>query len=167
MSKTFAERWRRKELDCGYGDNASKMVACGGDVLPEDAAPFLSFKEAAHPLPIYEVYWADWSSADCERLDGYRMIGADEADNPVCIEQATGAVVSLDHEDQFYTRQFINSSVRQLAECLLAYMGENDATRFRAAVQAIDPAAMAEERFWWYEANMVEDRPNWPPLPDD
>jgi hypothetical protein len=65
--------------------------------------------------------------------------------NPICIEQGTGAVVLLDHEDWFHTRQFLNSSVRQLAECLLAYMGEKNAARFRSAVQAIDPAALAEK----------------------
>jgi hypothetical protein len=31
-------------------------------------------------------------------------------------------------------------------------MCENDPARFRSAVQAIDPAALAEESFWWHEA---------------
>jgi len=68
----------------------------------------------------------------------------------------------LDHEDWFGTRQFVNSSVRQLAECLLAYMCENDPARFRSAVQAIDPAALADGSFWWHEANMLQDSRNWP-----
>src|SRR5262245_48292955 len=163
MSETFAERWRRMELDHGVR-HAAKMLACGGDVLPEGPGPMLTFKEAAHPLPIYGVYSpGDWSAVEEERLAGYLMIGSDNAGNPICIEQGTGAVVLLDHEDWFHTRQFVNSSVRQLGECLLAYMGEDDA-RFRAAVEAIDPAALAEESFWWYEANMLEDMPNWPPV---
>jgi hypothetical protein len=97
----------------------TKMVACGEHVLPEEAAPGLSFEEAARLLPIYEVYGdPDWSEADIERLAGYRMIGSDGAGNPICIVQGTGAVVLLDHEDWFRTRQFVNSSVRQLAECV-------------------------------------------------
>jgi hypothetical protein len=76
------------------------------------------------------------------------MIGADGAGNPICLEQSTGTVVLLDHEDHFRTRQFVNSSVRQLAECLLAFMGEQEPERFRSAVRAIDPAALAEQSFW-------------------
>ena len=64
---------------------------------------------------------------------------------------ACGADV-LPDEDRFRTRQFVNSSVRQLAECLLAYMGEREPERFRSAVQVIDPAALAERSFWWREA---------------
>jgi hypothetical protein len=83
------------------------------------------------------------------------MIGSDGAGNPICVEKGTGAVVLLDHEDWFRTRQFINSSVRQLAECLLAYMGEQDPDRFRAAIKAIDSAAIAEGTFWWHEAAVI------------
>src|SRR5262245_16764160 len=51
------------------------MVACGEDVLPEEAAPTLSFEAAARPLPIDEVFRdPDGSSAELERLAGYRMI---------------------------------------------------------------------------------------------
>jgi hypothetical protein len=167
MSETFAERWRRKELDCGFRGTPSKMWACGEDLLPDRCGPFNAFGEADRLLPIHKVYYRDWSLAEVKHLRRYRVIGFDGAGNPICIERGTGAVVLVDHEDWYRPRQFINSSVRQLAECLLAYMGENDATRIRAAVQAIDPAAMAEESLWWYEANMLEDRLNWPPLPGD
>jgi len=179
MSAMFAMRWRLKALkyalralplrDLAYLVNVfPKMVACGEHVLPEEAAPGVSFEEASRPLPIYEVFApGSWSPADRERLAGYRMIGSDGAGNPICIEQGTGAVVLVDHEDWFHTRQFINSSVRQLADCLLAYMGENDAARFRSAVQAIDPAALAEESFWGTKRPALGDRPNWPPLPAD
>jgi hypothetical protein len=63
--------------------------------------------------------------------------------------------VLLDHEDWFRTRQYINTSVHQLAECLLAYMGEYDPNRFRTAVQAIDTRAMEEQSFWWHEASQL------------
>jgi SUKH-4 immunity protein of toxin-antitoxin system len=157
MIEAFAERWRRKQLDSGFGEMASNMVACGEDVLPDACAPFVSFKEAVRPRPIYEVYGSpfDWSSVDRERLAEYRMIGSDGAGNLICIEKRTSVVVLLDHEDWFRTRQFVNSSIRQLAECLLAYMGEHDPTRFQSAVEAIDPAALAEKSFWWHEAAVL------------
>lgn len=157
MDESFAERWSRKQLDCGFGDSASKMVICGPDVLPDSAAPCVTFEEAARPVPIWEVFRSssDWSLADRERIAPYRMIGSDGAGNPICVEHGTGAVVLLDHEDWFRTRQFVNSSVRQLAECLLAYMGEQDSERFRASVRTIDPSAIAERSFWWHEAAVL------------
>jgi SUKH-4 immunity protein len=154
MDESFADRWSRKERDCGFGDIAFKMVACGPDVLPESAAPCVTFKEAARPVPVWDVFASPsaWSPPDRERLARYRMIGSDGAGNPICIEQGAGAVVLLDHEDWFRSRQFVNSSVRQLAECLLAYMGEQDLEQFKLAVALIDPAALGEKAFWWHEA---------------
>jgi hypothetical protein len=138
---------------------APAMIACGGDWLPADAAPFLSFKQAAAPAPLWEVWGspADWSAADRERLAPYRMIGSDGSGNPMCFEHETGAVVLLDHENEFRSRQFVNSSVGQLAECLLAYMGEREPELFTRAVQGIDAAALADGSFWWYEAAGVGD----------
>jgi hypothetical protein len=154
MPESFAERWSRKERECAFEAVASEMVACGSDVLPVEAAPFLTFDCGAQPVLIWEVFGipSQWSGAERERLAPYQMIGSDGAGNPICVERGTGAVVLLDHEDRFCTRQFVNSSVRQLAECLLAYMGERDPERFRSAVRAIDPAALAERSFWWHEA---------------
>jgi len=80
------------------------------------------------------------------------MIGSDGSGNPICVEQTSGVVVLLDHEDWFRTRQFVNSSVRQLGECLLVYMGEQQQDRFRSAVWGMDATALAEGSFWWHEA---------------
>jgi hypothetical protein len=154
MAESFADRWSRKEQDCGFGAIPSQMFACGPDVLPGEAAPCMTFHQAARPAPLWQVFGipSQWSAADRERLAPYRMIGSDGAGNPVCVEQGTGTVVPLDHENGFRTPHFVNSSVRQLAECLLAYMGEQDPERFRAAVRSIDPAALAAGSFWWHEA---------------
>ena len=154
MDEPFADRWNRKWAECGFEDIGTEMVACGSDVLPDSAAPFLSFDRAAWPAPIWEVFGipSQWSQAERERLAPYRMIGSDGAGNPICVEQGTRAVVLLDHEDRFRTWQFVNSSVSQLAECLLAYMGEREPEQFHAAVRAIDPVALADRSFWWHEA---------------
>jgi hypothetical protein len=158
LNELFEERWARKERECGFEGLATEMVACGPDVLPTDAAPDVNFDRAARPVPIWEVFGprADWPPADRERLDPYRMIGSDGCGNPICLVQATGSVVLLDHEDRFRTVRFVNSSIRQLGECLLAYMGEEDPDRFRLAIADIDPAALAEGAFWWYEATCLE-----------
>ena len=164
MSEAFADRWSRKWAACGFGEVypdddedesiGTEFVSCGGAVLPTEAAPYLTFDRAARPAPIWEVFGipSQWPPAERERLAPFRVIGSDGSGNPICVEQPGGAVVLLDHEDRFRTRQFVNSSAGQLAECLLAYMGERDPERFREAVRAIDPAAMAERSFWWHEA---------------
>lgn len=154
MLDPFADRWNRKWSACGYEDVGIEMVGCGSDVLPDSAAPCLTFDRAATPVPIWKVFGipSQWSEAERERLAPYRVIGSDGAGNPICVEEGS-VVVLLDHEDRFHTRQFVNTSVGQLAECLLAYMGERQPERFRAAVALIDPAALAEQSFWWHAAD--------------
>jgi hypothetical protein len=154
MDEVFADHWNRKWAACGFEDIGTEFFACGADVLPDSAAPHLTFNRAARPAPLWEIFGvrSQWSGAERERLAPYRMIGSDGAGNPICIEQTTGAVVLFDHEDRFHTRQFVNSSVRQLAESLLAYMGKPTAQQFRDALSILDRAALAEPSFWWHAA---------------
>ena len=161
MGESFDVRWDRKWSACGFPDIGIQFVACGGDVLPDSAAPSLDFARAAAPAPIWEVYGrgSHWSHAERERLAAYRVIGSDGAGNPICVDRDSGAVVLLDHEDGFRTRQFVNGTVAQLAESLLAYMGERDPEQFRSAVNRIDLDALAEGAFWWHEATGVGPRP--------
>jgi hypothetical protein len=153
LAESFADRWARKERECGLDTIAATMIACGADWLPDSTAPRLQFKQAANSARIWEAY-ADstsWTQLDREHLDPYRVIGCDGSGNPICVDESTGVVVILDRDCRFRAMQFVNNSVRQLGECLLAYMGENDPERFRAAVKEIDPAALAERSFWWQE----------------
>jgi hypothetical protein len=101
-------------------------------------------------------------------------IGADGCGDPIVINTAAGCIIEwLDHEDYFSAR-FMNSSVAQLAACLLAYRNfviavqkENgdDAfieSRFNEAqikalqdtLQHIDPRAIAEG-FWQWELDSL------------
>jgi hypothetical protein len=158
MAESFAERWAKKERDCGLVEIAARMVPFGKQVLPDSTAPYLSFETARHPKPIFHAYGSesDWSDADRQRLAAFQVIGSDGAGNAICVDARNGAVVLLDHEDGFRTSQFINSSAGQLAECLLAYMGERNAEVFKSAVRSIDSAAITDGSFWWYEANQIE-----------
>ncbi len=148
---SFSERWAQKERDLGYDAAfAREMVEYDGQVLPAEAAPFLTFDRFAKQPRIWEVFspGGQWPQAAKERLAAYRMIGSDGEGSPICIDETTGAVWWLDHEVAFTRTMFVNSSVQQLGECLLAYMGEKDKDRFRSAVQAIDPPALAVGTFW-------------------
>jgi hypothetical protein len=152
----FLARWELKERECGPEAISARMIPFGSAFLPNSAAPYLSFDAAANPAKIYDVYGAsaDWTDEDRVRLDSYLMIGTDGAGNPICWDGR--AVVLLDHEDRFRTVQFVNSSVSQLCECLLAYMCEVDASRFRSAVGLVDAAALQHKSFWWHEAAALD-----------
>lgn len=149
MDNSFRDRWNRKWSLLGFQDIGNEFLDCCSDMLPSEAAPCLSFDYASEPALIWRVFGtpSQWSADVRARLDPCRMIGSDGAGNPICLEFNSGAIVLLDHEDRFHIRQFVNGSVRQLAECLIAYMGEHDSDRFRAAIQPIDAAALAEGHF--------------------
>ncbi len=85
--------------------------------LPDDAAPFLSFGYLAEG----RLRGVDEIFKVRESLSGYKAIGFDGNGCPVCIEAGQGdRIVCLDH-DQDFEAVFVNASVAQLAETLLAY----------------------------------------------
>ena len=160
MTQTsFAERWARKERELGFDEGfAAAMVERDGQVLPAEAAPFLTFGEFSKQPRIWEVFGpgGPWPQVAKDRLAAYRMIGSDGEGSPICIDETTGAVWWQDHEVSFTRNMLVNSSVQKLGECLLAYMGNKD--RFSSAVQAFDPAALAEGTFWSMAAEWIGER---------
>jgi SUKH-4 immunity protein len=150
-SPSFEQRWLTRQSECGLDDlGPSEFRTCGDAVLPTEAAPFVCFEDAERQPRILEVFGPDgsWTARDRKRLAQYRMIGSDGAGNPICIEVKTGAVWVLDHDDYFRSRQFVNTSVALLAECLLACMGETDSARLLAAIKKLDRPAAAKGAFW-------------------
>jgi len=153
MGETFAERWKKKQKVLGFEDRPAEMVRYDQWMLPHEAAPCMTFDRAANPLRVCELWKnSDWSAEDQARLASFLVIGSDGAGNPLCVERVSGEIWLFDHEDRFRTRQFVNSSIPQLGECLLAYMGEKDPDRFRSAVNKIDNRAMVSGALWWHEA---------------
>jgi len=149
----FIERWQRKASECGSASPPVQMIPIANAYLPDSAAPFMNFAAAANPAPVYDLFGipSDWTDDDRRRLHEYAVIGSDGAGNPICLD-GDGRVVLLDHEDWFRTLQFVNSSISQLSECLLAYLCEHDADRFRSVVGAVDKPAIQQGSFWWHEA---------------
>jgi hypothetical protein len=83
------------------------------------------------------------------------MIGTDGAGNPIVVDEPTDVVLLVDHENWSRRPQSVNSSVAQLAECLRAFLGEDDPARFRGKVLALDPPALAPGAFWDAEAQLL------------
>lgn len=140
--------------------------------MPEDAAPFLAFHEIEQGCPRIYEYWGvpeQWDEESRSNLRPYRAIGADGSGNPICIDESRGGqIVFLDHDDWFQTILFVNSSIVQLAEFLLAYremvfestvLGGPDTylndeiptatfERARRAMLAADASALETGTFW-------------------
>lgn len=156
MINTFITRWIEKGKKLGFQDDETGFISCGSAYLPKSAAPFLSFE---NPSPIYKVvgFESDWSTLDKKRLSDYLVIGFDGEGNPLCLEVSSAKVFWFDHEVRFSAKRFVNSSIEQLAECLLAYRGELNSIRFMEAVKSIDPDAINPETFWWYEVQMLDE----------
>ena len=87
--------------------------------LPRSAAPYLDFRSPLEsPLPAASEMWHL-----PDTFTHYRVIGSNGFGDPICIdEDMDGTVVYLNHDNEF-ARVFVNSSVPQLAQCLLAFHG--------------------------------------------
>jgi len=134
--------------------------------LPRSTAPFLDFGgKNESSLPSMAALFQERDRAIAER---YRVIGSNGNGDPVVLDlAANGAVAYLNHDNNM-CRILINSSVTQLAECLLAFKrlidlaqaanGEDayldgdipsDAlNEFVEIVRACDPAALEIDTMW-------------------
>ncbi len=150
-------------------DDKQFLMQCG---LPSSAAPYLEFQTAEDECPtVTDAYEA------LPKFARYRILGGNAEGNPIAVdEQQRGEIVILEQEENF-RRTFMNSSVRQLAESLLAYRnmvraaveanGENafffnqiPATALDTLKQEltrIDASAVAPRTFWTQELeNLAE-----------
>ena len=139
-------------------DEARAFLTAAG--LPRSAAPFLGFGAMGEGLRLVK----DLSRRADPSVANLAIIGGDGAGNPICVSEQ-GQVLLVEHEDMT-TSTFMNSTVQQLAECLLAArtIYEMDdiprktlATMFVSQIEKIDPPAMVEGAFWKSETAMFAD----------
>lgn len=139
--------------------------------LPESAAPCLTFTEVGKGLArLWEVYSPkpEWKPEEKKPVETCLMLGSDGAGSPICIDERDGTIVLLDHELPFDAKRllkritFINSSVSQLAECLLEYNANLESPSLDK-VREIDAAAASPNTFWFMEVNAVtrQTKPWW------
>ena len=90
--------------------------------LPQRAAPFLSF-EGDSDISKYESInlLTNWFDFLGEEYKKYIVIGSDGSGDVITINSLDNCKIEwLDHEDYFSSR-FMNTSIKHLALCLLAY----------------------------------------------
>src|SRR5262245_22819209 len=175
----FVTRWGSSQLASFTAEAVDRLPLSAEDKgfllragLPSDAAPFLSFDAPqAAKLPTVADRWG--LATDFHR---YRVLGSDGAGNPIALdEESGGEVVCLDHENRF-ARVFMNTSVRQMAESLLAYrtLVEDTQAEFgldafldgktsvaarkklKETLTTIDPAAVKPGSFWFGELRNLD-----------
>lgn len=93
--------------------------------LPSSAAPFLSFDCIAKKglQKVFDTFGtkSDYSEECQRRLSSFLIIGYDGAGNPIAIDTDNACrIVMLDHEDNFNSIMFLNSSIPHLAEFLVS-----------------------------------------------
>ena len=175
----FVARWGSDQLVCFPANAVDRLPLLAEDKaflvhagLPADAAPFLSF-DAPKSTELPTVADQYGVSAEFRR---YRVVGSDGSGNPIAVdEQSQGEVVCLNHENRF-ARVLMNTSLRQMAESLLAYrkLVKDTQAEFgpdafldgktspaarknlRDELARIDPAAVTPGTFWYGELQNLE-----------
>lgn len=172
--KDFVARWGPDQFECFAADAVDQLPLSAEEKafltqagLQTSASPFVSFDApTSGELPTLADQYG--LSAEFRR---YRLIGSDGAGNPIALdEQSHGVVVCLDHERGFAST-LMNTSIRQMAESLLAYrkLIEDTQAEFgpdayldgkvslaarmnlREELTKIDPAAVKPGTFWFGE----------------
>jgi len=133
-------------------ETISFLVEAG---LPRSCAPFVGFEELASGLRrIWEVYSpGQWKDTTKEILAPFVVIGMDGSGSPICLTEPDGRVVIPDHELFNHPKRcrrdavFMNTSVPQLAECLLAAACAPLEERLDT-IRSIDRPAAEMGAFW-------------------
>lgn len=117
--------------------------------LPRDAAPFLSFVGDYNPNDRYSSIslLTDWFDFLEPAYNQFVVIGSDGNGNIIAINTAKDCIVEwLDHEDYFSAR-FMNSSVTQLANCLLCYRSFLKVTNGNKSADELFNTHFTDEQF--------------------
>jgi hypothetical protein len=186
-AEEFVRRWETERYPPGQRDPLVRFPArlVNGLVIPDEDKLFLvnaGLPESAAPFLHFDAQKGEsWSTlpGDLQPSDDYRriyLIGSNGSGDPLAIDgTANGQIVELFHEFRF-VRGFVNTSVRHLAECLLAFRvfvtavseanGEdafllgNIPTEMRTAIEAqlreIDEVAMTSKGLWREELDSLD-----------
>jgi hypothetical protein len=99
-----------------FSDEVKRFLSIGG--LPETPPPYLEFTSSQFK-PITDVFDMP------EQFQKYWVLGSTGSGNPICITEKDENIVSLTNGDN-YKVIFVNSSLNQFAECILAYVSMID-----------------------------------------
>jgi SUKH-4 immunity protein len=124
----FIDRWdsikngplyKFKEQDLmntDFSNDVRRFLSIGG--LPESPPPYLEFTSPKF-RPITNVFDMP------EQFHKYWFLGSTGSGDPICITEKEENIVYLNNGDN-YKEVFVNSSLNQFAECILAYVSMID-----------------------------------------
>lgn len=99
-------------IDTDFSDDVKRFLSIGG--LPETPPPYLEFT-SQQIRPITKVFDMP------EKFQKYWFLGTTGSGDPICITEKEENIVYLNNGDN-YKEIFVNSSLNQFAECILAYV---------------------------------------------
>ncbi|MCM3004563.1 SUKH-4 family immunity protein [Priestia koreensis] len=150
-------------MSTNFSDNVKTFLTVGG--LPESPPPYLEFTSLKSCIrPITSVFNLP------EAFQKYWFLGSTSASDSICIVENQEHIVVLHHSNRDQ-EVFINSSINQFAECLLAYVKmidraielngedafidqdipESVISRLKESLRSIDATCIEEECFWFTE----------------
>jgi hypothetical protein len=97
-------------------DEAKEFLTRAG--LPESAPPFLTFTYDQTNFVVPRLVETWMLPPEFAR---YRQIGDTGFEDPICLDEEKNGMVVYLNQDEEFEKVFINSSVAQLAECLLVF----------------------------------------------
>ncbi|RYF26321.1 MAG: hypothetical protein EOO42_01770 [Flavobacteriales bacterium] len=180
----FSIAWKQKQdnlvpldkewlITLGLKPSTIEFLALSG--LPNSAAPFLSFvKGSGNEYDCVSLLTKQYDFLE-EEFDKYVYIGSCSDGNPIVINTAEGdRIEELDHEDYFSPYNVFNTSINELAECLLCYRNfvarvirenggdaviesnftDEQIETLKQQLVAADSTSMADGSFWKYQLEM-------------
>ncbi|WP_085990912.1 SUKH-4 family immunity protein [Oceanobacillus senegalensis] len=99
-----------------FSDDVKGFLSIGG--LPETPPPYLEFS-SPQIRPITNVFDMP------QHFKRYWFLGSTGSGDPICITEKEENIVFLNNGDN-YKEIFVNSSINQFAECILAYVSMID-----------------------------------------
>lgn len=125
LPEEFVEQWDANKdgalikfhaqdlIRINFSEDVKNFLTIGG--LPVSPAPYLEFTSSQSLLrPLTTVFTVPVA------LQKYWYLGSTSSGNPICITEKKENIVFLNHGDT-YNEGFINTSISQFAESLLAY----------------------------------------------
>lgn len=130
--------------------------------FPDGAAPFLGFGALSYGHKIHSIAEAYAYANLAPAAQNHWIIGSDGGGNPIVIDTAhQDSILLLDHEQNFEIITPMNTSVKELAHCLLAYKNFVHSVQQKYGQQAYLEDQFTLQEVELLQAELTTINPNW------